>query len=310
MSIVNMSNLVIVMKLKPAGLLLFMVFVAHSALAQLRSDRIMPGVMHYSGDTVRSIRLGLYAIVPPGWKGVLPRDTEVMALMPTDNSSSSIIYVMLNENMTLAQQKINLEKGSQLAEGLTIVPDGTVTQRTAEVLATNAILSGDKANQQAKFYVESKCNPVGYCLAVVLQADVQNIEKDKGSVSQVVDNIVFQDMSHISPYANFDWKAFLSDKLLLRFRRDASGKQEDELELCKDGTFRSNITRTGGFRIPSKEYANKNKGTWTVTSNDDKATITLAFRKLKPITLEIQAKDEQVYVNGYRYFVGESDTCK
>lgn len=299
-----------IMKLKCVHFLFFTVFVASSALAQLRSDRVAPGVMYYPGDTVRSIRLGLYAIVPPEWRGVLPRDTEVMVLLPNDNSSSSIIYVLLNENMTLAQQKISLEQGSELAEGLTMVPDGAVTQRTTEVLATNAILSGDKANKQARFYVESKCNPVGYCLAFVLQAETQNMERDKRSVMHLVDNIVFQDMSNISPYANFNWKEFLSNKLLLRFRRDASGKQEDELELCNDGTFRSNITRTGGFQVPSKDYAGKNKGTWTVASNDDKATITLSFKKLKPITLEIQARDEQVYVNGHRYFVGESETCK
>jgi hypothetical protein len=298
------------MKLRSAAQALAFVFIAHQSLAQLPTDRMSPGVMHYAGDTVRSIRLGLSAIVPAGWKAVLPRDTEVVVLVPDDNSSASTIYAVLNENMTLAQQRINLEKGFILAEGLTMVPDGNVTQRSNEVLATNAKLSGEKANKQARFYIESKCNPVGYCLAFVLQADAASLDKGKKALQQLVDNTVFQDMSHISPYANFDWKEFLSNKLLLRFRRDASGKQEDELDLCKDGTFRSNITRSGGFNIPSKEYAGKNKGTWSLTSDKDKATITLTFKKLKPITLEVQGKDEEIYVNGNRYFVGESDTCK
>jgi len=283
--------------------------IGNGALAQLPTNRMSAGVMHYAGDTVRSIRLGLYAIVPAGWKAVLPRDTEVIVLVPEDNSSSSAIYTVLNENMTLAQQKINLERGFSLAEGLNVVPDGAVTQRTAEVLTTNAKLTGGKANAQAKFYIESKCNPVGYCLVFVLQSDAAGLEKGTTALKQLVDDVIFQDMSNISPYANFDWKEFLSNKLLLRFRRDASGKQEDELELCKNGNFKSNITRSGAFQVP-KEYAGKNKGTWSLTSNGDKATITLTFKKLKPITLEVQGKDEEIYVNGHRYFVGESENCE
>lgn len=289
-------------------LLLPVLFVVSNAFGQLPTNRMSAGVMHYAGDTVRSIRLGLYAIVPPGWKAVLPRDTEVVVMVPEDNSSSSSMYVLLNNDMTLAQQKINLEQGFSLAEGLNVVPDGPVTQRTDEVVATKAKLSGAHANEKAKFYIESKCNPVGYCLAFVLQSDAASIEKGTTALKQLVDNVVFQDMSHISPYANFDWKAFLSNKLLLRFRRDASGKQEDELELCENGTFKSNITRSGAFQV-SKEYTGKNKGTWSLTSNNDKATITLTFKKLKPITLEVQGKDEEIYVNGHRYFVGESENC-
>lgn len=281
---------------------------ATESRAQLPTDRISPGVMYYSGDTVRSIRLGLSSIVPSGWKGVLPRDTEVVVLVPEENSSATI-YAVLNENMTLAQQKINLEKGFELADGLTMVPDGMVTQRTEEVLSTSARLTGEKANPQAKFYVESKCNPAGYCLVYVLSADARDLEKGKTALKQLVDQTSFEDMSHVSPFARFDWKAFLSNKILLRFRRDATGKQEDELDLCQDGTFRSRLTRSGQFQVPSKQYTGKNSGTWSVEGHNDQATVTLTFRKLKPITIQLQARDEQILVNGHRYFVGESDSC-
>lgn len=284
-------------------------FFAHQAAAQLPTDRMSSGVMYYAGDTVKSIRLGLYTVVPAGWKAVLPRDTEVAVLVPEENSSASM-YVLLNENMTINQQRTRMEQGFELTEGLTMAPDGPVTRRTDDVVAVNAKLTGEKSNKQAKFYIESKCNPVGYCLAFVLQADAQSLEKGKAALQQLSDHTVFQDMSHISPYANFKWKEFLSNKLLLRFRRDASGEQEDELDLCADGTFKAHITRTGGFEVASKEYAGKNKGTWTLTSENDRATLTLSFKKLKPITLEIQGKDEQIYVNGHRYFVGESESCQ
>lgn len=278
------------------------------AWAQLPSDRVSPGVMYYAGDTVLSIRLGLYTIIPSGWKGVLPRDTDVVVLVPEENSSATI-YAILNQNMTLAQQKISMEQGFELSEGLVMSPDGPVTQRGNDIVAANAKLSGAKANQAAKFYVESKCNPAGYCLAFVASADAADFSKAQTALQSLVDHTVFQDMRGISPFARFDWKQFLSNKILLRFRRDASGEQEDELNLCKDGSFKARITRSGGFDLP-KEYEGKNSGQWSVTSDNDKATITLTFKKLKPVTLQLQAKDEQVYVNGNRYFVGESETCK
>ena len=297
------------MKSALACLILIASLLSNALYAQLPSDRVLPGVMHYAGDTIQSIRLGLYTIIPAGWKGVLPRDTEVAVLVPEQTTSASI-YVLVNENMTLAQQKINLEKGFSLADGLNMTPDGQVTQRGSEVLSTNARLTGEKANKQAKFYVEAKCNPVGYCLAFVLSADAPDMEKGKLALQQLVDNTVFQDMSHVSPYAGFDWKNFVSNKILLRFRQDASGKQEDELDLCKDGTFKAKITRSGDFKIPSKQYEGRNAGTWTIAGKNNKATITLSFKKLKPISIELEARDQEIYVNGNRYFVGESETCK
>jgi hypothetical protein len=298
-----------IMNVRTFRLILALSFLSNIVWAQLPSNRVSPGVMHYAGDTVRSIRLGLYTIIPAGWKGVLPRDTEVVVLVPEENSSSTI-YAVLNEHMTLAQQKISMQTGFELADGLTMTPEGTVTQRGSDIIATNAKLSGEKANKQAKFYIESKCNPVGYCLAFVLSAGAADMEKGKAALQKLVDNTTFQDMSHISPFARFDWKEFLSNKILLRFNHDASGKQEDELNLCKDGTFKSRITRSGGFDVPTRQYEGKNNGTWSVVKNDSKATITLTFKKLKPITLQLEAKDEEIYVNGQRYFVGESETCK
>jgi hypothetical protein len=265
--------------------------------------------MYNAGDTVRSIRLGLRSIVPRGWNAVLPRDTEVALLLPEDNVAAEM-YALLYENTTLEQQMARTKNGFEVGEGITLIPDGDITQRGEGVIAANAKLAGENVNKQLRYYIESKCNPVGYCVGYVVSADPQSFEKARKALQELVDHTVFEDMSNISPFANFDWKAFLSDKILLRFSRDAGGRQEDEVDLCHDGSFRCRLTRTGSFRVAKKAHHGKNKGTWSVTGKDDKATITLTFRKLPPISIPLQARDEQIYVNGDRYFVGESEACK
>ena len=87
------------------------------------------------------------------------------------------------------------------------------------------------------------------------------------------------------------------------------GKKEDEVDLCSDGTFESRITRTGIFKGQAKKYQGKKSGKWEVQSNGEKAMLKFTFEKLDPVEIELVAKDEEIYIRGARYFVGESERC-
>lgn len=278
--------------------------------AQLPSNRIKPAEMYHSGDTVRSPRLGVQSRIPEGWAGVLPRDTEVFLLMPQDNTIGEI-YVMVNEKIDLNEQAKRWKQGVALADGLVLSPEGGITQRGPDVIAATGAMAGAKANNsQLKVYAEAKCSPYGFCIAFLSTADARNFEKVKKTVQTIVDNTVFQAPSNESPYKNFDWKKFLSGKILLAMGYDENSKKIDEVDLCSDGTFRSKITRTGIFKGQAKDYTGKKQGTWDVRSNGEKATITLTFSKLPPVDVELVAKDEEIYINGTRHFAGESQQCK
>ncbi|HTE31278.1 MAG TPA: hypothetical protein VK666_12945 [Chryseolinea sp.] len=277
--------------------------------AQLPSNRIKPGVMYHAGDTVRSPRIGLTTRIPAGWSGVLPREEEVFLLAP-ENGSIGEIYVMVNEKTNLQTQRQRWEKGMNLADGLRLESTGEITPRGTEVIGTMGKMVGNNANQQFKIYLEAKCSPAGFCVSYVATADPASFENVKSALQAFVDNTVFTTPSNESPYTNFDWKVFLSGKVLLGIGYEGKSKREDEVSLCADGTFRSNITRTGIFKGQAKEYQGKKKGKWDVTSVKEKATITFTFEKLPPVEIGIEAKDEEIYVRGQRYFVGESEECK
>ena len=278
--------------------------------AQLPSNRIRPAEVYQPGDTIRSPRLGVQSKLPEGWSGVLPRDTEVFLIMPQDNTIGEI-YVMVNEKTDLKSQAARWEQGVALADGIVLKPEGGITQRSADVIAAVGSVAGANVNNsQLKVYVEAKCSPYGFCIAFLSTADALNADKVKKAVQTIVDNTVFEAPSNESPFKNFDWKKFLSGKIILAMGYDQSSKRIDEVDLCPDGTFKSRITRTGIFKDQAKGYTGKKEGKWDVKSNGDKATITLTFNKLPPVDVELVAKDEEIYINGTRHFAGESQQCK
>jgi hypothetical protein len=278
--------------------------------AQLPSNRIRPAEMYHAGDTVRSPRLGVQSKIPDGWAGVLPRDTEVFLLMPQDNTIGEI-YVMVNEKLDLAAQTKRWKTGVELSNGLVLKPEGDIIARGSDVIAAVGTVAGANANNsQLKVYAEAKCSPYGFCISFLSTADALNFEKVKKTVQTIVDNTIFQAPSNESPYKNFDWKKFLSGKIIMAMGYDQNSKKIDEVDLCADGTFESRITRTGIFKGQAKDYTGKKQGTWDVKSNGEKATISLTFKKLPPVDVELVAKDEEIYINGTRHFAGESQVCQ
>lgn len=144
----------------------------------------------------------------------------------------------------------------------------------------------------------------------MLTADPASFEKVKTSLQSLVDNSRFSKPYTGSPYVNFNWKKFLGGKVLLNIDYEQTSKREDQVNFCSDGTFQSDITRKGVFKEQSKDYKGKKKGTWEVKSQAEKATLTFSFEKLPPVTVNMEIRNEQMFVNGRRYFIGSSENCK
>jgi hypothetical protein len=162
------------------------------------------------------------------------------------------------------------------------------------------------------FYLEAKCSPHGFCLSYMLMSNSSSFEAAKKALQQFVDNTTFAKPSTESPYLHFNWKKFLSGKVLLMttFQETGQNKKENEVNLCSDGTFSSRITRKGIFKNEIKGYQGSKKGTWEVKSKGDKASIVLSIPKLEPAEVTMEIRDEEIYVNGNRYFVGISEKCR
>jgi hypothetical protein len=273
---------------------------------QLPTNRVRPGTMYHEGDTVHSPRLGLNTIIPSGWEGVLPRESEVFLLM--SNTLNGEIYAVVNEGIDKAGQVKRWMNGMEVSEGLRLLPDGDITNR-GDAICANVKVTGNKPNNGDKIYLEGKCSPYGFCVSYMLTSDPGSYDKIRSAMQSLVDATQFSKPSTESPYVNFNWKKFLSGKVLLNIDYEQTSKREDQVSFCADGTFRSDITRKGVFKEQSKGYKGRKKGTWDVKSKGEKATLTFSFEKLAPVTVNMEIRNEQMYVNGKRYFIGNSEDC-
>lgn len=278
------------------------------AFAQFPSNRVRPGTMYHEGDTVRSPRLGLEATIPPGWEGVMPHESEIFLLI--SNTLNGEIYAVANEGIDQAGQIKRWKDGMVLSEGLLLVPDGEITKRGDVICAKGKVTGNKPNNSSGKIYLEAKCSPFGYCVSYMLTADPTSYEKVKTALQSLVDNSRFSKPYTGSPYVNFNWKKFLGGKVLLNIDYENTSKREDQVNFCSDGTFQSDITRKGVFKEQSKDYKGKKKGTWEVKSQAENATLTFSFEKLPPVTVNLEIRNEQMFVNGRRYFIGNSENCK
>lgn len=66
------------------------------------------------------------------------------------------------------------------------------------------------------------------------------------------------------------------------------------------------------FKNENSDYRGNSSGMWKVNGKGEQTTITFTFSKNKLVPLEapLLIKDEKVYSNELRYFVGQSDRCK
>lgn len=274
-----------------------------------KRNRIQPGRIYATGETLYAPRFGFTAKVPAGWEGMLPRESEVFLLMTT-TSTYGEIYVFGRDHGDINTMKSDWMKGIDLSE--TILLKAANPTLTDGLLASDVEAVGEGINKGNKGFAAARCNPSGPCITVLAVAPTQFIESIKGTVTEFMKSSSFDPPSRQSPYAEFDWKEFLSNTVLMTYASEQGGTKESQIHLCADGTFSANIKKTGFFKNQNPEYKGKLTGTWSVSGIGEETTIQFSFdkNKLSRIETRLTIKDEKILSDGERYFVGHSDKCK
>lgn len=280
-----------------------------SASAQKKKNRVQPGRIYAAGESMYAPRFGFGATVPTGWEGLLPRESEVF-LLTTTTSTYGEIFVFGREQGDLNTLHSTWTKGVALSETIKLKANNASQQDgmlTADVVAT-----GEFINKGFQGYAVAKCNPAGPCVVTLMVAPPQYFESVKGTVLSFMKSSTFDSPNSYDPYVDFDWNEFLSNKVFMAYESMRGGKEENKIHLCADGTFQASIKRTGMFKNENSDYRGNSSGMWKVNGKGEQTTITFTFSKNKLVPLEapLLIKDEKVYSNELRYFVGQSDRCK
>jgi len=269
------------MKITTTLLLLLCVGLSVPSVGQ-KKGRLQPGKMYEAGETLYSPKFGFTAKVPTGWEGILPRDTEVFLLT----------------------------KGVELSQGIRMKAINPTIQD--DLLTSEIIAEGDYVNKGNKGFAATKCGPAGTCVTTLMVAPIQFYESVKNTVMDFMKTSTLGAPSTASPYEDFDWQDFLSNKLVVTFASAEGGSKESMIHLCKDGSFTATIKKKGFFKQQNPAYKGTMEGQWTAKGDGEKATIQFIFtnKSLSPVEVTLTIQDEKIISNGERYFVGKSDKCK
>lgn len=288
---------------------LLLVALSIQVTAQKKKSRLQPGKMYEPGETLYAPRFGFIAKVPEGWEGILPRESEVF-LLSTTTSTYGEIFVFGNEHGDLNTMLKNWNKGVDLSETIRIkainptIEDG--------FLSSEITAEGDYVNKGFKGFVAARCSPSGPCVTTLMIAPPQFYESVRNTVTEFMKSSTFEPPSNASPYEDFDWQDFLSDKVLVNYASAEGGSKESMIHLCKDGTFTATLKKKGFFKEQNPAYKGTLTGQWTAKGDGEKATLQFIFtnKSLSPVEVPLTIGDEKITSNGERYFVGNSDKCK
>lgn len=302
------TNFLTRMKQTNLFLLLLCATLSFQSIGQKKS-RLQPGRMYEAGETLYAPKFGFTAKVPTGWEGILPRDTEVF-LLTTTTATYGEIYVFGSDRGDLASLKNEWVKGVDLSQGIRMKAINPTIQD--DLLTSEITVEGDYVNKGNKGFAATKCGPAGTCVTTLMIAPIQFYESIKNTVTDFMKNSTVATPSNASPYEDFDWQDFLSNKLVVTFASAEGGSKESMIHLCKDGSFTATIKKKGFFKQQNPAYKGTMAGQWTAKGDGEKATVQFIFtnKSLQPIEVTLTIQDEKIISNGERYFVGKSDKCK
>ena len=280
------------------------VFLPVLAMAQ---SRVTPGKMYEPGEAVVSAAYGIESVVPEGWMGVLPMDTEIFLLMPLNHSDGQI-YVTADTS-SYEEIKAGWMRGLSLDNGNVLRSNGDIFER-GDGIASEVVLVGGSEGKGYRAYIEGKCSDFGVCIVYFLVVPEQHFESGKKGLQAFADNTNLVRPDPTSIYSSFDWKGFLANKYLASFEYQPGAKSENEIWLCGDGTFRSKLKRGPELKAEGREYQGKKNGTWKTTSVGQDGMLQLTFKNLTPIEVPLRIEEDRIFINGRRHYALLSDKCR
>ena len=280
-----------------------------SSFSQKVKNRIEPGRMYNAGDSLYAPRYGFTSTVPQGWTGTLPRETEIFLLnLATGNYGE--IFVFGRNTIDLNKLAEQWKAGVDVTETLRL--QATNPQIKDKMLSSEAKAVGNFIPAKKRAFAAVRCGDTSTCVTVLAISQDDNYDEVSKAAEEFLARASFDAPREIDPYLDFDWKEFLSNKLLIVYDEFQGGEQKTRVNFCEDGSFEANIKKKGLMKDFNPEYKGKMVGSWSVESKNSEATLNLTFSKkdLSPLTVQLKFVNEELFVNDERYYASQTEKCK
>ena len=287
--------------------LLGMMTFSQAIFAQNIKNRIQPGKMYNAGDSIYAPRYGFSGVIPQGWVGALPRETEVFLLNSSDGAFGEI-FVFGREKVDLAQLSETWKAGVDVSE--TVSLKATDPKIEGDILFSHAEASGNYLPpKNYRAFAATRCGDA--CITVLVISLEENAEMASASALEFLKTASLSTPKEVDPYEGFDWKGFLSGKLLISYEGFIDGKQQTKINLCEDGSFRAAVSKKGIMKDNNPDYKGTMKGRWAVEGKNSEAVLTFTFenKDLTPLVVNLKFVEEDLYANGERHYASQSEKC-
>lgn len=277
-------------------------FIVSSAFSQ---DRLKPGAVYDQGEQIYGPVVGYRGVVPDGWFGTLPQEEEVFLMIPQGNANG---FMFINANhMTLSELQKEWDYDLSLTDNLVISIKGKPTIN-GNVMSAEFDVTGSQEPYVG--YATAIDGGHGWTISISLLAPVNKYETFRKNYDQLVASSKVEEPSLGSVYADFNWPEFLKNKYLMSYLSSTQYKEQNEVWLCADGSFRSKIKTKGMLKVENSAYKGKKKGTWTAEGVGEEGKLHLYFTKNDDVVLDMEIKDDKIFINGGRFFALENTDCK
>jgi hypothetical protein len=138
------------------------------------------------------------------------------------------------------------------------------------------------------------------------------LEKSKEGLKQFMDNAVLTEPTMGDIYENFSWAKFFGGKYLATRQINPydKAKRKNQIWMCPDGSFKSQI-KVKGFASIDKKIKGDKSGTWEAIGTGPSGKLILHFKNLDaPLEIPTLLQDDQLFINEIRYFVMQNNSCK
>lgn len=284
---------------------LLFVFLSCTFSGTFSQSRLKPGSVYEQGQEIFAPMVGYKGVVPNGWFGTLPQEEEVFLMIPNGNTNG---FMFINANhMNLSELRKEWNYDLSLTDEIVISLKGEPKIEGNRMIGEFEVIG---SREPFMGYAVAIDGGHGWTMTLSLLSPVSQYEAYRKNFDQLVASSLVEEPSLGSIYGDFNWPEFLKNKYLMSYLSSTQYKEQNEVWLCADGTFRSKIKSKGMLKVEDSEYKGKKKGTWTAEGVGEKGKLHLYLTKNNDVVLDMEIRDDKIFVNGGRFFALENNDCK
>ncbi len=285
-------------------LLSIVALVAIAAVAN-GQDRLKKGAIYQQGEAIYAPMVGYKGVVPTGWFGTIPQGEEYFLMIPNSNTTG---YMFVNANkQSLTQLSAMWKTSFALTDNIIITIKGE-PKISGNSMTADFTVSG--AREPAVGYAHAIEGGHGWTIVMILLSPVSKNTEFKSNFDELVNSSSVEAPSITTVHGDWNWAEYMKSKYLMSYMSESGYTEQNEIWLCPDGTFRSKIMSKGALKLESSDYRGRKNGTWTADGIGEKGSLSLTFEKKPPVTIELEIKDDKIFLNGGRFFALENRDCK